>query len=156
MKWLRKVILDFRWIIRSAARLKKTVGWRIGWISFENADFDINFDWQVLILQTFREIFRLGDPNLMRLGDELCSNLELFFEGRVSCFGSLITYLGIEIRPSILHGDLWAGNYAACDGQPAIFDPATYYGHHEAEFGMSWCGSTSNPSTASRKIVLRF
>lgn len=22
-----------------------------------------------------------------------------------------------------------------------IFDPATYYGHHEAEWGMSWCAS---------------
>mmetsp|Transcript_1364 Transcript_1364/g.2049 ORF Transcript_1364/g.2049 Transcript_1364/m.2049 type:complete len:80 (+) Transcript_1364:769-1008(+) len=23
----------------------------------------------------------------------------------------------------------------------AIFDPAVYYGHHEAEWGMSWCAS---------------
>ena len=47
----------------------------------------------------------------------------------------------MEVRPSVLHGDLWAGNYAAVDSRPAIFDPATYYGHHEAEFGMSWCAS---------------
>jgi fructosamine-3-kinase len=33
-------------------------------------------------------------------------------------------------------GDLWSGNIAAVDGAPAIFDPATYYGHSEAEFGM--------------------
>lgn len=33
-------------------------------------------------------------------------------------------------------GDLWSGNIAAADGQPCIFDPATYYGHHEAEWGM--------------------
>ena len=46
---------------------------------------------------------------------------------------------GVEIRPSILHGDLWSGNIASVDGQPAIFDPASYYGHSEAEFGMSWC-----------------
>ena len=25
----------------------------------------------------------------------------------------------------------------------AILDPAAYYGHHEAEFGMSWCASFS-------------
>lgn len=46
-----------------------------------------------------------------------------------------------EIKPSVLHGDLWSGNIAAVDGEPAIFDPAVYYGHHEAEWGMSWCAS---------------
>ncbi len=45
---------------------------------------------------------------------------------------------GISVRPSCLHGDLWSGNVASCDGEPTIFDPATYYGHHEAEWGMSW------------------
>jgi hypothetical protein len=24
------------------------------------------------------------------------------------------------------------------DGAPSVFDPAVYYGHNEAEFGMSW------------------
>lgn len=48
---------------------------------------------------------------------------------------------GLTITPSVLHGDLWSGNVACVDGAPAIFDPATYYGHHEAEWGMSWCAS---------------
>ena len=46
-----------------------------------------------------------------------------------------------EIKPSVLHGDLWSGNIAAVAGKPCIFDPAVYYGHHEAEWGMSWCAS---------------
>ncbi|KAL4854893.1 Protein-ribulosamine 3-kinase [Chlorella vulgaris] len=46
---------------------------------------------------------------------------------------------GVEVKPSVLHGDLWSGNIASVDGEPCIFDPATYYGHHEAEWGMSWC-----------------
>ena len=46
---------------------------------------------------------------------------------------------GAELRPCVLHGDLWSGNIAGMGGRPAIFDPATYYGHAEAEFGMSWC-----------------
>jgi hypothetical protein len=33
-----------------------------------------------------------------------------------------------EIKPSVLHGDLWSGNIAGVEGKPAIFDPATYYG----------------------------
>lgn len=35
------------------------------------------------------------------------------------------------MKPSVLHGDLWSGNIASAEGQPAIFDPAAYYGHHE-------------------------
>ena len=38
---------------------------------------------------------------------------------------------------SLLHGDLWSGNYlCTAEGQPAIIDPAVYYGCREAEFGM--------------------
>ncbi|CAI5512419.1 unnamed protein product [Closterium sp. Naga37s-1] len=49
---------------------------------------------------------------------------------------------GVEVKPSLLHGDLWSGNIAADkEGNPVILDPATYYGHSEAEFGMSWCAS---------------
>lgn len=48
-------------------------------------------------------------------------------------------FTDVEVKPSILHGDLWSGNYEMTPEGVAIFDPATYYGHHEAEFGMSWC-----------------
>jgi protein-ribulosamine 3-kinase len=51
---------------------------------------------------------------------------------------------GITVTPAVLHGDLWSGNMASVDGEPAIFDPATYYGHSEAEFGMSWCAGFSD------------
>ena len=48
---------------------------------------------------------------------------------------------GVYVKPSVLHGDLWSGNIASANGKPCIFDPAVYYGHHEAEWGMSWCAS---------------
>jgi len=48
---------------------------------------------------------------------------------------------GVQVKPSVLHGDLWSGNVGGCEGEPCIYDPATYYGHHEAEWGMSWCAS---------------
>lgn len=38
----------------------------------------------------------------------------------------------IEVRPSLLHGDFWSGNVAVVEDRPAVFDPAAYYGHHEA------------------------
>jgi len=40
--------------------------------------------------------------------------------------------------PSLLHGDLWSGNYAYLkNGEPVIFDPAVYYGDREADIAMT-------------------
>ena len=41
-------------------------------------------------------------------------------------------------KVSLIHGDLWAGNLGIDrEGNPAIYDPACYYGHHEAELAMT-------------------
>ena len=38
---------------------------------------------------------------------------------------------------SLLHGDLWSGNQGADGaGNPVIYDPACYYGDHEADLAM--------------------
>ncbi|HTG57658.1 MAG TPA: fructosamine kinase family protein, partial [Niabella sp.] len=43
-----------------------------------------------------------------------------------------------EEQPSLLHGDLWSGNYISTANQGfAIFDPAVYYGHREMEMAMT-------------------
>ena len=41
-------------------------------------------------------------------------------------------------QPSLVHGDLWGGNaaFTVC-GEPAIFDPATYYGDREVDVAMT-------------------
>lgn len=40
--------------------------------------------------------------------------------------------------PSLLHGDLWSGNVLVDDkGQPALIDPAVYYGWREADIAMT-------------------
>lgn len=39
---------------------------------------------------------------------------------------------------SVLHGDLWSGNYAFTrEGEAVIFDPAVYYGDRETDMAMS-------------------
>ena len=39
---------------------------------------------------------------------------------------------------SLLHGDLWSGNYAAdASGAPVIFDPAVYFGDRECDLAMT-------------------
>ena len=47
-------------------------------------------------------------------------------------------FVGYQPQASLLHGDLWSGNYGVLDsGEPVIFDPATYYGDREADLAMS-------------------
>ncbi len=42
------------------------------------------------------------------------------------------------VQPSLLHGDLWGGNYLiGPDGGPALIDPAVYYGDREAELAYT-------------------
>jgi protein-ribulosamine 3-kinase len=41
-------------------------------------------------------------------------------------------------EPSLLHGDLWGGNFGVdAGGTPVIFDPAVYYGDREADLAMT-------------------
>ena len=42
------------------------------------------------------------------------------------------------VRPSLLHGDLWGGNFmTGPDGQAWLIDPAAYVGHAEADLAMT-------------------
>ncbi|MBU3821733.1 fructosamine kinase family protein [Flavobacteriaceae bacterium XHP0103] len=41
-------------------------------------------------------------------------------------------------KPSLLHGDLWGGNYIISkSGEPYLIDPAMYYGHSEVDIAMT-------------------
>jgi len=43
-----------------------------------------------------------------------------------------------DVSPSLLHGDLWSGNYLIAEnGQPYLIDPAVYFGHSEIDLSMS-------------------
>ena len=47
-------------------------------------------------------------------------------------------YLIEPQAPSLIHGDLWAGNVmTGSDGRAWIIDPAAYYGHPEADLAMT-------------------
>ena len=44
----------------------------------------------------------------------------------------------LKIEPSLLHGDLWGGNAAYLpDGEPVLFDPASYYGDRETDLAFT-------------------
>jgi len=90
--------------------------WNDDWVEF----FLVNrLEFQLRLIEEKYE-----DTDLRRAAEPLLSRFASFFKG-------------IEVYPSLLHGDLWGGNTARDEnGQPVIFDPAVYYGHHEAEFGI--------------------
>jgi len=66
-----------------------------------------------------------ADTRLITAGERLIEELPAFFKG-------------YKPAPSLLHGDLWGGNWAADQqGDPVIFDPAVYFGDREADLAMT-------------------
>jgi protein-ribulosamine 3-kinase len=62
---------------------------------------------------------------LQRKGEQLLSNIGALFRNYTP-------------KPSLLHGDLWSGNYMIDNqARPVIFDPAVYYGDREADVAMT-------------------
>lgn len=49
-----------------------------------------------------------------------------------------LIFQNCNVKGSLLHGDLWSGNFI-CDekGQACLIDPAVYYGHREADLAMT-------------------
>jgi fructosamine-3-kinase len=55
-----------------------------------------------------------------------------------SLLGRLDDWLPAHPPASLLHGDLWGGNWlTTATGEPALIDPAVYYGHREADLAFT-------------------
>ncbi len=68
---------------------------------------------------------RGGSQSLITKGERLISHFECLF-------------VDYQPTPSLLHGDLWGGNYSAgTDSAPIIYDPALYYGDRETDLAMT-------------------
>ncbi len=62
--------------------------------------------------------------------------LEKYFGKLENKIGSILNIK--DSAPSLLHGDLWGGNYLQDEiGKPVLIDPAVYYGHREADLAMT-------------------
>jgi protein-ribulosamine 3-kinase len=61
--------------------------------------------------------------SFIRLTDQLFSRINNLFPSESS---------------SLIHGDLWSGNFMATrDAKPCFYDPAVYYGHREMDIAMT-------------------
>lgn len=68
----------------------------------------------------------------------------------VAAFERLYTKLNEicpPVKPSLVHGDLWSGNFMVNSrGEPCLIDPAVYYGHPEVDIAMSTLFGGFNPT----------
>ncbi len=111
----RNIVDSFGWdadnFIGSSPQLN---GWSDSWIEFYR-------DYRLHPQMKWARKRGLGLAN----GNALLDSLQDFFES-------------YSPQPSLLHGDLWAGNASFLeDGSPVIFDPAAYYGDREADLAMT-------------------
>jgi fructosamine-3-kinase len=83
-------------------------------------------------------------PLIKKLYDQRCLSKADVAAAEMLCsrFGEIFP----DEPPSLLHGDLWAGNFMAAQAAlknnlnqvlPSVFDPAVYFGHREMDLGMS-------------------
>jgi len=65
----------------------------------------------------------------------------LFPKSLAKQLSTIAKHVELEVpneQPSLIHGDLWGGNFIISkDGTPYLIDPSCYYGHREMDIAMS-------------------
>ena len=91
--------------------------WHENWISFFK-----KYRLQPQLRWAFERGYR---SRLEEKAERLMEALPLFFDE-------------YKPQPSLLHGDLWSGNWGTINNStPVVFDPAIYYGDREADLAMT-------------------
>ena len=91
--------------------------WHENWISFFK-----KYRFQPQLTWAFERGYR---SRLEEKAERLMVALPLFFDE-------------YKPQPSLLHGDLWSGNWGTINNStPVVFDPAIYYGDREADLAMT-------------------
>jgi len=138
MEWLElgSAVADTQRILgRQLAELHRHTHERFGWsrdntIGLTPQHNDYADRWPDFFREQRLEYqLRLASENgfggeLQTTGQALLTNLDRFLESH-------------SPDASLLHGDLWGGNWSSVNGQPVIFDPAVYYGDRETDLAMT-------------------
>jgi len=74
----------------------------------------------------------------LQLAEKLGNSTEELRKGILKLENKIEEIISSNEKPSLLHGDLWSGNYMVDEnGSAVLIDPAVYYGHREADLGMT-------------------
>ena len=87
--------------------------WTDSWVEFYSAK-----------LQEQIDLVSNDDSELEKVWPKLKEKIPDFFQD-------------IQVKPSLLHGDLWSGNAGSVGTEPVIYDAASFYGHHEYDLGIA-------------------
>ena len=90
--------------------------WTDDWVDFYR-EHRLSFQLRLAADNGFR-------GELQDRGSRLLKRLPIYFENTAPV-------------ASLLHGDLWGGNWGCTAGRPVIFDPAVYYGDRETDIAMT-------------------
>jgi len=97
-------------------RLPQSNSWHDSWIDF-------------FIEERMKPQLEMA-TNAGKLGSDTVAHFESLYKKLPDIFP--------DEPPSLLHGDLWGGNYFYDEeGRATIFDPAVYYGHREIELAFT-------------------
>ncbi|WP_372647607.1 fructosamine kinase family protein [Draconibacterium sp.] len=89
--------------------------WGDSWVSFYR---NRRLSFLITMIRESRGL----DSSYLRLFEKLLDRLNLLIPN--------------EEKASLIHGDLWSGNYMLTTNGPALIDPAASYSHREMEFGI--------------------
>lgn len=117
---------------RKLARLHRTTAVDFGWTRDNFIGTTSQPNSQMESWVEFLREHRLGQ--MLKLSE----TSGLSFRGASALLANLDRFFESPPSPSLLHGDLWAGNTGVLDtGEPVIFDPAIYFGDREADLAMT-------------------
>ena len=105
-------------------------------LPYEGGDVSFNNNWSDSWMTIFveRRLDHLKD-RLVNQGLWIEDDVQTYHKVREKIVSSLRDHTS---KPSLLHGDLWGGNYMFLEnGQPALFDPAPLYGDREFDLGIT-------------------
>ena len=107
-------------------KFAQTIDWDSSWTSFFTKLLAGALHLDRLTNDSWPELDRVSDRVLSHVIPRLLGALES--DGR-------------QVRPSLIHGDLWEGNIGTAfdTGDILIFDAGAYYAHNEMEIGMWRC-----------------